>query len=92
MLKPVLTEKSLGEAKKGKFTFLVDNSLSKYQIRDLVSKAFGVKVVSVRSSNKKGSTRKSLMGKFITKKAIKKASVEVVEKDRAKIDVFGGDK
>lgn len=91
MLKPVLTEKTIEKAKGGKFTFLVDNASTKYQVREMVSKAFGVKVVSVRTANKKSTTRRAANGKFVTKKAVKRVVVDVVEADRKKIDVFGGE-
>ena len=87
-LKPVLTEKSIAEAKEGRYTFEVSGQLRKPAIGRLVSKAFGVKVVKVRTINYRSITKTNLMRRkkmSITGK--KKAIVTLAGKD--KIDVFG---
>jgi len=83
---PVLTEKSLNEAKKGNYTFWVDRGLTKYQINKLVSDTFGVKVVRVRTMNVPGETKKTLMGRKRIIQPRKKAIVILGQKD--KIDLF----
>ncbi|HLE49294.1 MAG TPA: 50S ribosomal protein L23 [Patescibacteria group bacterium] len=85
-IKPVLTEKSLNEAKRGKYTFYVSKNLNKYQIKNLISGAFGVTVTSVKTMIKRGLIRKNYLGRKISKTAIKKAVVTL--KDKEKIDLF----
>lgn len=85
-LKPVLTEKSLSDAKNGKYTFYVSKNLTKFQIKDLVGKAFGVTVTGVRTMTKKAVTKKNNLGKKVSKASIKKCLVTL--KDKEKIDLF----
>lgn len=85
-LNPVLTEKSFKEAKKGYYTFWVDPSLNKGEIRNLIQKAFDVHVVKIKTMNFKKEVRKNFKGQKITKKALKKAMVSL--KDKEKIDIF----
>jgi ribosomal protein L23 len=85
-LTPVLTEKSLHDAKEGKYTFLVDKGLTKGEISRLVESSFAVSVTSVRTANIKGGERKNFRGRIQTKKAYKKAWVGL--KDKEKIELF----
>ena len=85
-IKPVLTEKSLSDAKLGKYTFYVDKSLDKYQIRKLVNSVFSVNVTSVHVISLKKEVKKSFSGKLKVKPARKKAIVTL--KDKEKIDLF----
>lgn len=79
---PVLTEKSLREAKKGFYTFWVDNKLNKGQLKKLIGEAFGVHVTEIRTLNYKKEERKNYRGKIQTKGAIKKAIVALKEKEK----------
>lgn len=85
-LQPVLTEKSLGEAKRGNYTFWVEPSLTKHQIKRLIDDVFGVKVTKVRTLNLKKMVRKTLAGRKRVLSARKKAIVTLSGKD--KIDLF----
>lgn len=85
-LTPVLTEKSLSDAKIGRFTFLVNRTLTKSEIRRVIEKAFSVHVTDITTANMKGGTRKNSRGKTQTQKAYKKAWVALAEKE--KIDIF----
>lgn len=85
-LKPVITEKSMSDAKNKRYTFYVPTDLNKNQIRKLISETFDVTVKSVRTINSRLRTSKNLYGKIKTIKATKKAIVTVGEKD--KIDLF----
>lgn len=86
MIKPILTEKGLNEAKKGKFSFYVDPKLNKYQIKDLISKLFGVHVTNVKTVNLKGSVKRDYKGKYKKVAARKKAIVALKSKET--IDLF----
>ncbi len=86
-LKPVLTEKSMSEAKKGNYTFFVERNMNKRQIRKMIEEIFGVTVVKVRTMNVAGEVKRTNMGKKRIIKPKKKAIVTLEGKD--KIDLFG---
>ena len=81
-LTPLLTEKSLSDAKSGSYTFLVDTHLRKDEIKKLVEAAFDVHVTSVRTSSVKGGTKKNMRGQVQRQKAAKKAWVSLAEKEK----------
>lgn len=83
---PVLTEKSLKEAKRGFYTFWIEKNLDKGEIKNLINKVYDVHVVSVRTINYKASVRKNLRGQKVRHAALKKAMVTLAEKE--KIEVF----
>lgn len=83
MIKPVVTEKATKLTEKlSRYTFSVSPEANKYQIKDLVEKLYGVKVVSVntsvvRAKNKSRWTKSGLLRGKTT--AWKKAFVTVAE-------------
>lgn len=85
-LLPILTEKSLGEAQKGNYTFLVDRKWNKGKIAEAVTKVFDVKVSKVRTINYKSVTKKNNLGRKRIIPGKKKAMVTLSGKD--KIDLF----
>ena len=89
-IRPLITEKSIEEAKNGNYTFYVDRRLNKYQIKELISKTFGVNVVKVRTANLKSRKKKDFRGNAIIVKARKKAIVSL--KGDEKIDLFEEEK
>lgn len=80
MLKPILTEKSLKDAKDNKYTFIVPMTFTKGQIKSLVAKTFGVRVTAIATMNMKGGTKRTARGIIKTIKPFKKAIVKTVEK------------
>lgn len=74
-LTPVLTEKSLNEAKKGRFTFWIDPKLTKAEISRIIKKVFDVEVVSVATMNYKRLTKRNFRGRTQVIPANKKAVV-----------------
>lgn len=89
-LTPILTEKSLAEAKKGHYTFWAGFGMDKNQIRKLVEKVFEVHVVAIRTINLKGGEKRNFKGQEQKIKNRKKAIVDL--KGDEKIDVFEGKK
>ena len=85
-LKPVLTEKSLREAKKGNYTFMVDRLMNKKQIKRAVEEIFGVEVARVRTMNLKDVIKKDYLRRKKVIKGGKKAIVTL--KGKGKIDLF----
>ncbi|HEX7456278.1 MAG TPA: 50S ribosomal protein L23 [Candidatus Nanoarchaeia archaeon] len=85
--KPVLTEKSLQEAAKGRFTFEVELAADKKTIAQAVRKAFSVDVLEVRTRILKGK-RVRIRGTRLEARGplVKKATVRL--KSGQKISVF----
>lgn len=87
MLIPVISEKSIMDAQKGKFTFKVIKSLNKTAIAQMVHDQFSVDVIGVATTIVKGRTKRS--GKRRLEKTItawKKATVKL--KSGQKISLF----
>jgi large subunit ribosomal protein L23 len=83
-IKPVLTEKSLNEAKKGKYTFFVEPGLNKFQ--KLINETFSVHVVTIKSMIIKREVKRIYTGR---KRIIQpKKKVVVTLKEKEKIDLF----
>lgn len=55
--RPIITEKSMFNAKLGLFTFEVDRNATKFQIAKAVEEKFKVKVVAVKTINTKGQVK-----------------------------------
>jgi len=81
-----MTEKSMKLTKDSGFTFWVPMTLTKLEIKDVIEKSFGVHVMSVRTINAKGGTKKNARGRVQRIKAGKKAIV--ILKPGEKIDAF----
>lgn len=85
-IKPVITEKSMSDAKSGKYTFYVSPGFSKGQIKDLVNRVFNVHVVEVKTLLYKGRVKKNYKGIKVAVPARKKTIVTL--RDKEKIDLF----
>lgn len=89
ILKPVLTEKSMGQTAEKKYTFYVHPDANKIQIKEAVEKLFdGVKVKKVNTLNCHPKTRRRGMTTGQTAK-VKKAIVSLTE-DSKDIELFTG--
>src|SRR5699024_9544459 len=89
ILKPVITEKSMGLMADKKYTFLVHPEANKTQIKEAVEKMFaGTKVKSVNTMNQDGKTKRRGMTYGKTAKT-KKAIVALTE-ESAEIEIFQG--
>ena len=87
IVRPVISEKSMTDENKGKFTFVVARSASKKEVKEAVEKLFSVHVVSVVTSVVKGKTmRVGARRNEIVKTPMKKATVLL--KSGEKIDAF----
>ena len=65
ILKPVITEKSMDELQKGKYTFKVATDANKSEIKKAVEALFNVKVAKVNTLNCNGKEKR--MGRFVGK-------------------------
>ncbi len=85
-IKPVITEKSIAEAKKGNYTFFVPKSFTKFDIRSAILSIFGVRVKEVKTLSVSKLVRRGI-GRLPKKKiSQKKAVVKLYPKE--KIDLF----
>ena len=87
IIKPVISEKSMDETQRGKYTFRVDDRSHKTQIRQAVEELFEVKVASVNvvKVQSKPKKRGFIKGR---RPGWKKAIVEL--KEGYEIEIFEG--
>jgi len=85
-LVPIITEKSLKDAKNGRYTFIVTTGARKPEIKKEIEKIFGVHVVSIQTSKVGGSVKRNFKGYRQSTLAQKKARVTLKEKES--IDLF----
>jgi large subunit ribosomal protein L23 len=86
LLQPVVSEKSYSLLDEGKYTFLVDPSANKTEIKIAIETVFGVKVAAVNTANRQGKTRRTRNG-IGKRKDTKRAIITLSE---GTIDIFGG--
>lgn len=86
VIRPMVTEKGTYQARvTNAYAFEVRPEANKTQIKNAVEKIYGVRVLKVRTSNRKGKPRRA--GRFMTHtKHWKKAVVELHDEDH--IDLF----
>ncbi len=89
ILKPIVTEKSMGSMADKKYTFSVHPEATKNQIREAVEKMFaGTKVVSVNTMNLDGKNRRR--GNTVGKTSKMKKAVVQLSADSKEIEIFSG--
>ncbi len=89
ILKPVVTEKSMNLMAEKKYTFLVQKTATKGQIKDAVEKMFeGTKVEKVNTANYEGKTKRR--GKSVGKTSDYKKAIVKLNQDSKDIDFFQG--
>lgn len=87
IIRPVITEKSMSGASKNKFTFQVAKQADKKTIKKAIEKKFGVNVLKVESSIRKGKKKRSgVQRREVIGSDWKKAVVTL--KEGQKIDLF----
>ncbi len=57
-IRPRMSEKTYAQSEKGVFVFIVDKSLNKHQVAELVTQTYDVEVVDVRCVVQKGKTKR----------------------------------
>jgi large subunit ribosomal protein L23 len=77
---PRLTEKSINLYEKNYYTFIIDRSLTKIEIKFLLEKIFNIKILKINTCNLPSKFKR--VGKFIGKKSkYKKAYIKLKEGD-----------
>ena len=91
ILKPVVTEKSMGMMADKKYTFLVHPDATKTQVKEAVEKMFsGTKVESVNTMNCEGKKRRVRGTMQFGKTANTKQAIVKLTEDSADIEIFEG--
>ena len=89
ILKPVITEKSMGAMAEKKYTFLVRPEATKAQVKEAVEKMFeGTKVASVNTMNMDGKNKRR--GLVVGKTAKTKKAIVTLTADSKEIEIFAG--
>ena len=91
LIRPIQTEKALGQITKNTYIFLVPNDASKQAVSSAVERDYKVSVISVRILNRKGKATKYSRGKHAypgTTHRQDKRFAYVALKDGDKIKVF----
>lgn len=87
IIRPVITEKSLGLMEDNKYTFIVDPKANKLEIKHAIQELFNVKVEKVYTSMVRGKKRRQ--GRFEGKTPDRKKAI-VKLKAGDKIEIFEG--
>ena len=83
--KPIVSERSTARMEDSTYTFEVDRRATKTDIKDAIEALYKVKVVGVRTQNRKGKLRRMKYG-YVTDPVIKYAAVRL--KDGDMIELF----
>jgi len=89
ILKPVITEQSMGRMGEKKYTFLVHPEANKSQIKEAVEKMFeGTKVARVNTMNRQGKNKRR--GMVVGKTAKTKKAIVQLTEDSKDIEIYPG--
>ncbi|MDE3112210.1 MAG: 50S ribosomal protein L23 [Chloroflexota bacterium] len=78
LLRPIVTEKSMGQTNSGKYTFEVRKDASKQEIAEAVAEAFKVDVLEVNCITVRGKTRR--LGRHVGRTPDRKKAIVTVAK------------
>lgn len=88
IIKPIVTEQSMSEMGNKKYTFVVEKTANKTEIKKAVEKVFEVKVESVNTLNYDGKFKR--MGRTAGKTASYKKAVVKLTAESKDIEFFAG--
>ena len=83
---PSLTEKSINLYSDRQYTFIVDKSLTKVEIKYIIEKIFNVNIISVNTCNLPSKKRR--LGKFIGKRSQYKKTYIKLKEGHSITDLF----
>lgn len=86
--KPVITEKSMAAMADKKYTFIVQITANKVQVKKAIEEIFGVKVDKVQTMRTMGKTKR--MGVHVGKRADFKKAIVTLAADSKNIEFFEG--
>ena len=87
IIRPVVSEKSYGLLDNGVYTFVVDPSSSKIEIREAVESIFNVRVARVNTLNRKGKRKRNRKAATFGKRPDTKRAI-VTLAPGGRIDLF----
>lgn len=87
LIRPVVSEKSVGMVGENKYTFYVDVKSNKIEIKNAIEKMFKVKVDNVHTLTVKPKEKR--MGRYVGKTTTKKKAIVTLEPGN-KIEGFAG--
>ena len=87
LVKPLVSEKSIGLMEENKYSFEVNSDANKIEIKHAVQELFKVSVIAVTTMTVKGKTKRQ--GKYSGKRPDRKKAI-VTLKPGDKIEVFEG--
>ncbi|MCI8639094.1 MAG: 50S ribosomal protein L23 [Coprococcus sp.] len=91
ILKPVVTEKSMGLMGEKKYTFLVHPEVTKTQVKEAVEKMFpGTKVKKVNTMNIQGKKKRVRGAMQYGRTAKQKKAIVQLTEESAEIEIFQG--
>jgi large subunit ribosomal protein L23 len=85
--RPIITEKTLQEAKRGRYVFKVGIGMNKNEIKQVTEKMFGVSVINVKTMRVSGKTYRTGK-KWIKRERHDWKKAIVVVKEGQKISLF----
>ena len=88
IVKPIITERSMGMVAQKKYTFKVAKDSNKVEIAKAVEKLFGVKVAAVNTMNVKG--RYKRQGRYEGYQSDWKKAIVTLTEDSKTIEFFDG--
>ena len=87
LIKPLITERTLAESGKGKYTFVVRKGATKTEIKKAVEKTFGVNVIKTQTTMNHGKRYRTGKKWMLRHKPDWKKAVVTTKKDQV-IDLF----
>ena len=88
ILKPIITEQSMGMSADKKYVFRVADTANKTEVRQAVEDIFGVEVAKVNIMNVNGKVKR--MGRTVGRTASYKKAIVTLAKDSKEIEIFQG--
>lgn len=86
IIKPVISEKSMDDAQKKKYTFKVAVDANKTEVKHAVEEIFDVEVKKVNIMNVVGKEKR--MGRYVGKTAATKKAIVTLTPDSKEIEFF----
>ena len=88
IIKPIISEMSMDEAHKKKYTFQVAKSANRTQVKDAIEEIFGVEVAKVNTMNVVGKVKR--MGRNVRMTTSSKKAVVTLTQKSKEIEFFQG--
>jgi large subunit ribosomal protein L23 len=88
IIKPVISERSMDDAQKRKYTFKVHVDANKTQVRHALEEIFGIEIAKVNIMNVRG--KKKRMGKNVGMTAASKKAIVTLAANSKEIEFFAG--